>query len=57
MPSLYSVGLNVECNDAEKKLGDDECNAGTNCYSADSIYGSTCITLDGYQIVILISKG
>ena len=57
MPSLYSVGLSVECNDAEKELGDDECNAGANCYSADSIYGSTCITLDGYQIMILISKG
>ena len=46
MPWFNDIELIVESNNAKKKLGDNERNTGADCYSANSIDGSTYITLD-----------
>ena len=45
LPRSYDVGLAVEGNNAQKELGDNKGNTGTDRYSADGVDESACITL------------
>ena len=45
LPRFYDIGLAVEGNNAENELSNDKGNTGADCYSADGVDGSACITL------------
>lgn len=45
LPRSYDIGLLIEGNNAEKELGDNKGATGADCYSADGVYRSACITL------------